>query len=173
MEEDRAATNLGPEVDIESSEAQSSPKLPRKRFIGRRAAAERAAAKAQENGDQDAAEGTNAVAGIVDVSDFERLDLTSLSSKADTTSSHAQPDPLRNSQQRRHQCRHCTSPTKLQLRNPQDHPPYTHVRRHQCRAPISRRTSPLRTHNLRYPHSILSRHRHVDHGRCHVRCLLY
>ena len=73
MEEDRAATNLGPEVDIESSEAQSSPKLPRKRFVGRRAAAERAAAKAQENGHHDtAAEGTDAVAGMVAVS-VERL----------------------------------------------------------------------------------------------------
>jgi len=67
MEEDRAATNLGPEVDIDSAETQSSPKQPRKRFIGRRAAAERAAAKAQENGDHDAAEGTDAVAGMPSV----------------------------------------------------------------------------------------------------------
>jgi hypothetical protein len=65
MEEDRAATNLGPEVDLYTPEAPPSPKQPRKRFIGRRAAAERAAAKAQENGDQDAAEDANAVAGMV------------------------------------------------------------------------------------------------------------
>jgi len=77
MEEDRAATNLGPEVDIESLEVQSSsPKHPRKRFIGRRAAAERAAAKAQENGDHNAAEGTDAVAGMVTVSEIEKLKLT-------------------------------------------------------------------------------------------------
>jgi len=75
MEEDRAATNLGPEIDIDSPETPSSPKQPRKRFIGRRAAAERAAAKAQENGDHDAAQGTDAVAGMVAVSGM-RLDLT-------------------------------------------------------------------------------------------------
>jgi len=77
MEEDRAATNLGPEVDIESFKIQSSsPKHPRKRFIGRRAAGERAAAKAQENGDHAAARGTDAVAGMIPVSDIEKLKLT-------------------------------------------------------------------------------------------------
>ena len=58
---------MGPEVDIDPAETQSSPKQPRKRFIGRRAAAERAAAKAQENGDHDAAVGTDAVAGLLSV----------------------------------------------------------------------------------------------------------
>ena len=79
MEEDRAATNLGPEVDIESFKIQSSsPKHPRKRFIGRRAAGERAAAKAQENGDHAATEGTDAVASMDAFSDNERLNLRSV-----------------------------------------------------------------------------------------------
>jgi 2-(3-amino-3-carboxypropyl)histidine synthase len=65
MEEDRAATNLGPDIDSEAAPREASPpKVPRKRFIGRRAAEERAAAKAAEGGDQDGVAGSNAVAGM-------------------------------------------------------------------------------------------------------------
>lgn len=49
MEDDRAATNLGPDEGIDDI-VDVAPKQPRKRFIGRRAAAERAAAKVAENG---------------------------------------------------------------------------------------------------------------------------
>jgi 2-(3-amino-3-carboxypropyl)histidine synthase len=66
MEEDRAATNLGPDIELEpSSREPSPPKLPRKRFIGRRAAEERAAAKAAEGGEPDVAADTKAVARML------------------------------------------------------------------------------------------------------------
>ena len=43
MEDDRTATNIGQAVDTElSTQSQSKPKQPRKRFIGRKEAAERA-----------------------------------------------------------------------------------------------------------------------------------
>lgn len=65
MEEDRAATNLGP--DIEYDEPQGivqESKQPRKRFIGRRAAAERAAANGAEN-DEQAGTAVGVAAGAV------------------------------------------------------------------------------------------------------------
>ncbi|EON67988.1 diphthamide biosynthesis protein 1 [Coniosporium apollinis CBS 100218] len=50
MEEDRAAANLGPAVgDNMSGEAAVASKQPKKRFVGRRAAAERAASNADPN----------------------------------------------------------------------------------------------------------------------------
>ena len=42
MEEDRAKTDLGQAVDVELRVKESIPRQPKKRFIGRRAAAERA-----------------------------------------------------------------------------------------------------------------------------------
>ena len=53
MEEDRAIADLGPENPAESSlngEDVVEEKKPKRRFIGRRAADAKAAAKAQENG---------------------------------------------------------------------------------------------------------------------------
>ncbi len=51
MEEDRAVANIGPDISGHiNQEPDAVPKVPKKRFIGRRAAAERAATKAGENG---------------------------------------------------------------------------------------------------------------------------
>jgi 2-(3-amino-3-carboxypropyl)histidine synthase len=51
MEEDRAIADLGPEVSADlNGEAESIERKPKRRFIGRRAADAKAAAKAQENG---------------------------------------------------------------------------------------------------------------------------
>lgn len=48
MEEDRAATNLGPTPEEElNGEPSIAPKQPKKRFVGRRAAESAAAAKAK------------------------------------------------------------------------------------------------------------------------------
>ena len=51
MEEDRAIADLGPEVanDLHGEDA-TAEKKPKRRFIGRRAADAKAAAKVQENG---------------------------------------------------------------------------------------------------------------------------
>ncbi len=52
MEEDRAIADLGPDVgaDLNGEEDATVEKKPKRRFIGRRAADAKAAAKAQENG---------------------------------------------------------------------------------------------------------------------------
>ena len=49
MEEDRAETNLGQAVDVEQS-IKEVPRQPKKRFIGRRAAAERPAERGSTTG---------------------------------------------------------------------------------------------------------------------------
>jgi len=50
MEEDRIATNLGPDLPSELNGEQSPvPKQPKKRFVGRRTAAEAAGSKATPN----------------------------------------------------------------------------------------------------------------------------
>ena len=50
MEEDRAATNLGQAADAEASaEHEVAPRVPKKRFIGRRAAAENAGTAGEPN----------------------------------------------------------------------------------------------------------------------------
>jgi len=65
MEEDRAATNLGPDIEYDDLEKSiPEPKQPRKRFIGRRAAEERAAAKGLEkDGQADTGAASGALAG--------------------------------------------------------------------------------------------------------------
>lgn len=67
MEEDRAATNLGPDIDYdETPKSTPETKLPRKRFIGRRAAEERAAAKGLgKDGQVDASAAEGAIAGSI------------------------------------------------------------------------------------------------------------
>ena len=51
MEQDRAQTDVGKAVDAElSAENQHKQKQPRKRFIGRKEAAERAEGRADANG---------------------------------------------------------------------------------------------------------------------------
>ena len=51
MEEDRAVADLGPQVGTDLHEGpESVDKKPKRRFIGRRAADAKAAAKVQENG---------------------------------------------------------------------------------------------------------------------------
>jgi 2-(3-amino-3-carboxypropyl)histidine synthase len=53
MEEDRIATDLGIAADLEAEHTRQDPppKQPKRRFIGRRAAAEAAAAKVSEGAD--------------------------------------------------------------------------------------------------------------------------
>ena len=50
MEEDRAIADLGPDVSADlNGEEETVDKKPKRRFIGRRAADAKAAARAQEN----------------------------------------------------------------------------------------------------------------------------
>ncbi|KAK4507032.1 hypothetical protein PRZ48_000766 [Zasmidium cellare] len=62
MEEDRAVADLGPDVATEiNGDAETIPKTPKRRFIGRRAADAKAAAKAAEGGNNATIEDTGAV----------------------------------------------------------------------------------------------------------------
>ncbi len=71
MEEDRAVPNVEPETPRDSNSEPGTPsRQPRKRFIGRRAALERAAAKSAETGstieDSGALQGTfNVLSGLI------------------------------------------------------------------------------------------------------------
>ena len=63
MEEDRAIADLGPEIAVDlDGEDATVGKKPKRRFIGRRAADVKAAARAQENG---GIEDSGAVQGAV------------------------------------------------------------------------------------------------------------
>lgn len=63
MEEDRAKADLGEAVDAElASDQQNVPKQPRRRFIGRKAAAERAEQKGTLAG---AIENNGAIQGMM------------------------------------------------------------------------------------------------------------
>ncbi len=74
MEEDRTITNVEPDTLVDSILEPGTPsRQPRKRFIGGRAALERAAAKAAENGgtieDSGALQGTFCVfSGLIYIS---------------------------------------------------------------------------------------------------------
>lgn len=64
MEDDREQTDLGPTVSADlNGDAAPEPRQPKKRFIGRRAAEERATAKGVESGIED----SNAVQGAATV----------------------------------------------------------------------------------------------------------
>ena len=64
MEEDRAVADLGPEVTADLNGADAVvEKKPKRRFIGRRAADAKAAARAQENGAGAGIEDSGAVQG--------------------------------------------------------------------------------------------------------------
>jgi hypothetical protein len=73
MEEDRAATNLGRATDVEvSAEHEVAPRAPKKRFIGRRAAAEKAGTTSEPNV---AVEDSGAIQGIRCQANFPLLQL--------------------------------------------------------------------------------------------------
>lgn len=76
MEEDREIADLGPEVPADlNGQAENNNKKPKRRFIGRRAADAKAAAKVQENGDYGGIENTGAVQGEVDLYSIVLQDL--------------------------------------------------------------------------------------------------
>ncbi|EGP91564.1 unnamed protein product [Zymoseptoria tritici ST99CH_3D7] len=62
MEEDRAISDLGPDVVVDGDvEAEAVPKVPKRRFIGRKAADAKAAARAEANGNNATIEESGAV----------------------------------------------------------------------------------------------------------------
>jgi 2-(3-amino-3-carboxypropyl)histidine synthase len=65
MEEDRAIADLGPDVLIDGdvNTENTVPKVPKRRFIGRKAADAKAAARAEASGNNATIEETGAVQG--------------------------------------------------------------------------------------------------------------
>lgn len=69
MEEDRAVADLGPEVSVDlNGEEATAEKKPKRKFVGRRAADAKAAARSQENGA--GIEESGAIQGAADTNIF-------------------------------------------------------------------------------------------------------
>tara|TARA_R110002060_G_scaffold12449_4_gene17794 strand:+ start:323 stop:727 length:405 start_codon:yes stop_codon:yes gene_type:complete len=120
MEEDRAQVDLGVAVDVEEQieEAAAAQRLPKKRFVGRRQAAE-AALKNESNG---SVEESGAIQSTF-LQILHRIILTGDSFKAQTSSSNPQSGPSRDIERPRHQRGHRAPAPELLLRNPQNHTP--------------------------------------------------
>lgn len=120
MEEDRAQVDLGVAVDVEEQieEAAAAQRLPKKRFVGRRQAAE-AALKNELNG---SVEESGAIQSTF-LQILHRIILTGDSFKAQTSSSNPQSGPSRDIERPRHQRGHRAPAPELLLRNPQNHTP--------------------------------------------------
>lgn len=120
MEEDRAQVDLGVAVDVEEQieEAAAAQRLPKKRFVGRRQAAE-AALKNESNG---SVEESGAIQSTF-LQILHRIILTGDSFKAQTSSSNPQSGPSRIIERPRHQRGHRAPAPELLLRNPQNHTP--------------------------------------------------
>lgn len=66
MEEDRVATDLGPSVSADlNGDAEAAEKKPKRRFIGRKAAEAKAAARAEQEGGNSSAGGIEDSGGAV------------------------------------------------------------------------------------------------------------
>ena len=118
MEEERAQADLGEAVDAElSAENPQRQNQPRKRFIGRKEAAERAEKRGNPNS---TIEDTGAIQGMERVSSSTNRSLTLLSCPTKEDGSSAQPSSSRNPPRFRDQRCHIASPSKLLLRNTQD-----------------------------------------------------
>lgn len=144
---------------------------PKKRFVGRRTAE----AQAQQNGSQNDVETTTVQKGKSPhlKAIYQRTSLLTPYSHTPANTKNLKPSTPRNSQRPRHQLRNHPPPKKLLLRNPQNNSPHPHPRRKAHCPPIPRRSSHLRNDHLRYPHTILPRHRNIDHGRRDLRRMLY
>lgn len=147
MEEDRDLTNLGPELpEAVNREAQDAVRQPRKRFIGRRAAAERAATRGTvpENGDQTT---SDALSGTYKTIPY-CLQPDVSSTQTNATATNRKPNPLLHPRRPQPKSSHVPPPLKLLLRNPQNHPPHPNPRRQKHSPPIPRRPPHVRTTNL-------------------------
>jgi hypothetical protein len=125
MEEDRAATNLGPEVDEGISEEPTvAPKQPRRRFVGRKTAGTTGEQQADPNAN---IEDSSAIQGVRHLFNFTRRRHANhqLSRPTSSYCSRAECTPrIATSRPRDQRCHRSTS-TKLQLRDPQMHTPNT------------------------------------------------
>ena len=125
MEGDRAQADLGEAVNAElDAEKQEKQRQPKKRFIGRKEAAERA----EKRADTDATiEDSRALQGMQLPWKSADVVLTSCSCTIKKDCKSAQPYSSRGSQRSRNQRCHISSAPELLLRNTQDNTPYTYI----------------------------------------------
>jgi hypothetical protein len=173
MEDDRAATNLGPEVDEGISEEPTvAPKQPRKRFVGRKTAEKAGEQQADPNAnieDSSAIQGVRRLRGLIctrSTNEYYSRPASPYCSRAERAS---RLDTTRSRDQR---CDRTTT-TQLQLRNSQMHTPHTHIRRKVDSIAVPRGLVAVCDHHIRHPHTLLFRDYHTHNGRCHLRRMLH
>ena len=174
MEEDRAEVDLGIAADIEAHEYETvaQQKQPKKRFVGRRQAAEVAAKNAvsTENGETSSALQSRYLHPF-----STQAALLTLYGRSTTPKSTSPPQSCssRDLRRSRDQRSNCSPALKLLLRNPQDDSSHPHKWLQESCAANAGRTSHVCNHDFRHLDTILPRHWDFDHGRCDVWCLLY
>jgi len=95
----RAQTDLGEDVDAElDADKQEKSKHPRKRFIGRKTAAERAERNGGSNG---TIEDSGAIQGLLDMFEINLSHLTIYSCSAEKNSPSSEPSPSQDTQRSR------------------------------------------------------------------------
>lgn len=159
-------------------------KQPKKRFVGRRAAD-----AASQNAGTDAKPSSTTVGRkfilsiystssllqvTIDDDKSQRQRLTlSHSRKTQKGTTPSKPSPQGNHRRPQPQGGHVPPALKLQLRDPQDHPPHPVLGVEKGRPADARGPAPLRHDNLRHPDAVLPRHRDPHHGGRDVWRLLY
>lgn len=167
MENDRAETNLGV-ADIQAEEV-SQPRQPKKRFVGRRQAAENAA----KNGASLGIEDSGAIQGMKSLRIY-RSKTDPVHSRSTTKNrKNFEPSAPRNIERRSYQRCYRFIAIQLFLRNSQDHPSNPHEWLQESRPSNARGSFALCNYHIRYPYTILSWDRDADYGRCHIRRMLY
>ena len=92
MESDRTQSNLGQAVDLDAGEQRpEKPKQPKKRFIGRKAAAERLE---QNGGSNGTIEDSGAIQGMLRQQDSPEIMSNDLSCTTEKDSSSPQPSSI-------------------------------------------------------------------------------
>ena len=163
MEDDRAQVDLGIAADIEDrGEEATSQRQPKKRFVGRRQAAETASRIGVNTPVESSGAVTSTPAPPGDLP-FHMLTVrNSLDFKENPANS--QPSPSRNLERSRHQRRNRSPTLKLLLRNTQNYPPHTNEWIEESGSADARRSAALRHNYLRHPYAILLRNRNPHHG---------
>lgn len=168
MEDDRAQVDLGVAVDVEERLEEEAQKVPKRRFVGRRQAAE-AATNSEANGSVD---NKRTIQGTALRHNTQGL-LTFDSLKVSKNSSDIEPSPARNTQRPSHQRRHRTPAPELLLRTPQDYTSNTDKWLEEGCSADARRLAAVRHHDFRHPHAVLPWNRDLDYGRCDLWSMLY
>ena len=165
MEDDRAATNLGPDTD-QSMPEEVAPvqKQPKRRFVGRKAGEKAGEQQADPNAN---IEDSSAIQGVRSPQKsflMHRGPNMYPSCPASAYSSCPECDPRRDSARPRNQRRHRAPTAQLQLRDPQMYTPHTDIRSQVDSFAVSRGIAAIRNHHIRHSDAILPWYFDVDNG---------